>query len=172
MPGGMVSSARPAGMDIHMTTDVRPVPSDAVDRVRAHTHPEVQARLDRELTDRLRHLSTAGREAINRRLAELDDESDVERVLEANAATLALAGVLLGTTVSRRWLLLPAVVLPFLLQHAVQGWCPPLTLLRRFGVRTAAEINAERYALKVLRGDFTELREPPDVERLIAAVRR
>jgi hypothetical protein len=44
----------------------------------------------------------------------------------------------------------------FLLQHAVQGWCPPLPLLRRLGVRTADEINEERYALKALRGDFVD----------------
>lgn len=155
-----------------MTTDTRPVPSDTVDRVREHTLPHVQARLDRELADRLAHLSGAGHGAIDQRLAELDDESDIERLLEANAATLALAGMLLGVTVDRRWLLLPGVVLPFLLQHALQGWCPPLTLLRRFGVRTGAEISAERYALKVLRGDFAGLGQPPDVARLMAAVRR
>jgi hypothetical protein len=40
------------------------------------------------------------------------------------------------------------------LQHAVQGWCPPIPVLRRFGFRTADEINRERYALKALRGDF------------------
>ena len=155
-----------------MTTDVRPVPSDAADRVREHTHPRVQQRLDQELAERLRHLSGAGRQAINRRLAELDDESDVERLLEANASALAMSGLALGVTVDRRWLLLPATVLPFLLQHALQGWCPPLTLLRRFGVRTAAEINAERYALKALRGDFSELGDPPEPGRLIDAVRR
>lgn len=42
----------------------------------------------------------------------------------------------------------------FLFQHAIQGWCPPLPILRRLGFRTAEEINQERYALKALRGDF------------------
>jgi len=42
----------------------------------------------------------------------------------------------------------------FLLQHGVQGWCPPLGILRRLGVRTPREIEAERYALKSIRGDF------------------
>ena len=42
----------------------------------------------------------------------------------------------------------------FLLQHAVQGWCPPVPFFRRRGVRTAREIEIERYALKALRGDF------------------
>jgi hypothetical protein len=44
-----------------------------------------------------------------------------------------------------------------LLQHAVQGWCPPIPILRRLGFRTADEINRERYALKALRGDFDSI---------------
>jgi hypothetical protein len=42
----------------------------------------------------------------------------------------------------------------FLFQHAVQGWCPPVPILRRLGYRTAREIDDERAALKALRGDF------------------
>ncbi len=52
---------------------------------------------------------------------------------------------------------LPIVVAGFLLQHAVSGWCPPVPLLRRAGVRTTREINQERFALKALRGDFNDL---------------
>jgi hypothetical protein len=55
---------------------------------------------------------------------------------------------------------LSGIVLSLLLQHAVQGWCPPLAVLRRRGVRTRREIEEERYALKALRGDFSGL--PPD----------
>ncbi len=91
---------------------------------------------------------------IDRRLRALDAEWDIERVLDANAATFALAGLALGVFVDRRFLLLPAAVAGFLLQHAVQGWCPPVPVLRRLGVRTAGEIQAERAALKALRGDF------------------
>jgi hypothetical protein len=60
-------------------------------------------------------------------------ESDTERILEVNASALALTGLTLGVIVNRRWLLLPAVVLPFLLQHGIQGWCPPIAVLRRMG---------------------------------------
>ncbi|MES2813975.1 MAG: hypothetical protein V4720_03675 [Pseudomonadota bacterium] len=91
---------------------------------------------------------------IDERLTELDREWDIERAIEANAATLAFAGVALGATTDRRWLVLPALVAGFLLQHALQGWCPPVPILRSMGFRTAAEIDRERYALKVLRGDF------------------
>ena len=40
--------------------------------------------------------------AIDRRLAELDREWDVERTLEANAAGISLIGLALGATVGRR----------------------------------------------------------------------
>jgi hypothetical protein len=33
------------------------------------------------------------------------------------------------------------------LQHAMQGWCPPVPLLRRLGIRTRNEIDREKYAL-------------------------
>jgi hypothetical protein len=88
---------------------------------------------------------------------ELDAEWDIERMLEANAATVSLVGLTLGATIDHRWFMLPAVVAGFLLQHAVQGWCPPVPLLRRVGFRTPTEIDYERYALKALRGDFRNL---------------
>jgi hypothetical protein len=78
-------------------------------------------------------------------------------VLQANAGTLALTGTLLGLRVDRRFLVLPGVVYSFFLQHALHGWCPPIPVLRRLGVRTSREIERERYALKVLRGDFDGL---------------
>lgn len=101
--------------------------------------------------------ATGGRAAMERRLAELERELDIERVLEAKAASALLLGLALAAGRHRRWLLLPAAVAGFLLQHALQGWCPPLPLLRGLGFRTAAEIDYERYALKVLRGDFENL---------------
>ncbi len=88
------------------------------------------------------------------RLDELDREWDIERLLQANASTLAMIGVALGYTWDRRFLLLPAAVLTFFAQHALRGWCPPIPVFRRRGVRTRREIERERYAIKALRGDF------------------
>jgi hypothetical protein len=105
-----------------------------------------------------RHAAQPG--AIDARLRQLDREWDIERLLEANAATVALAGVLLGASVDRRFFLVPGVVAGFLLQHALQGWCPPLAVFRRAGVRTAREIEDERQALKALRGDYAGVAEP------------
>jgi hypothetical protein len=112
--------------------------------------------------------------AIPARLAELEREWDVERVLETNAAALALAGTLLGAFVEPWLLAVPAVVTLFLLQHALQGWCPPLPVLRRLGFRTSREISEERVALKVLRGDFKDAHGPAgrDPDSALAAARK
>lgn len=91
---------------------------------------------------------------IDARLEQLEREWDIERVLELSSSTLALTGLTLALMRDRRWLALPIGVCAFMLQHALQGWCPPLPLLRRMGFRTAVEIDQERYALKALRGDF------------------
>lgn len=128
------------------------------DRIRQHTADHVNARIDREIEANLRRYAQASPDRIGARIEELDQEWDVERVLMTNAASLGLLGTVLGGTVHRRFFAMPAVVLPFLLHHAIRGWCPPLPLLRRvFGLRTRKEIDVERYALKVLRGDFRDL---------------
>ncbi|WP_395022724.1 hypothetical protein [Dongia sp.] len=122
-------------------------------RVSSHTSSDVNARIRDDMVAGLRHYADHPDE-IDQRLDELDREWDIERAIEANASTLALTGVVLGATGDRRWLILPALVTAFLLQHAVQGWCPPVPVLRRLGFRTADEINQERYALRALRGDL------------------
>jgi hypothetical protein len=127
------------------------------DRVPRHTPPHVNEALLRQAHSNVEAAVSGGRESIARRLRELDEEWDIERTLEANAATVALGGLVLGTTVDRRFLILPGVVAGFLLQHAVQGWCPPLPVFRRLGVRTQREIDEERTALKAWRGDFEGL---------------
>lgn len=124
-------------------------------RVENATSEDLNRRFATGIEESLRH-HAAHPEQIDHRLDELDREWDIERTLEANAATLALTGTLLGAFVDRRFLALPAVVTGFLLQHALQGWCPPVPVFRRLGIRTSAEIGRERYALKALRGDFGE----------------
>jgi hypothetical protein len=147
-----------------------------VARVPDHTADAANEAIRRRTHEDIARIAAAGPEAIDRRLAELDREWDIERTLEANAATVALVGLGLGTFVDRRFYLLPAAVAGFLLQHAVQGWCPPMPVFRRMGVRTASEIEEERYALKALRGDFrgvssVESHDPAAAERALQAVR-
>jgi hypothetical protein len=136
----------------------QPVETAQADRVRAHTDENRLAELDREARARIRAMRGASDAQLTARIAELEDESDVERVLEINASSLALTGLALGVFVNRRLLAIPAVVLAFLLQHGVQGWCPPVPVLRKLGIRTRQEVDAEKYAVKAMRGDFESLR--------------
>lgn len=129
------------------------------ERVTQHTADEVNRRIRRQTEANVFKYSAGGPEAIARRLVELDEEWDVERLLEMNAASATLIGLSLGRFVDRRFFLLPVAVATFLLQHAIQGWCPPLPIFRRLGFRTQSEIEEERYALKALRGDFARFHE-------------
>jgi hypothetical protein len=125
-----------------------------------HLASRAPSRADRRIAQRVaRRLSYyAMRPAdIGHRLDELDREWPIDRMLQANAATLTLAGLLLGVLADRRWLWLPAAVAGFLLRHALGGGCPPMPVFRGMGARAAEEIALERYALKALRGDFREL---------------
>jgi hypothetical protein len=130
------------------------IPS-TTDRVPLNTADEINRRIEAEARERVRIISSNA-QAIDGRLADLDAEWDVERTIEANAATLAFVGTVFGYFVHPYWLLLPALVTAFLLQHALQGWCPPIPVLRRMGFRTAHEVERERQALKALRGDYAD----------------
>jgi hypothetical protein len=139
-----------------MNAAPNPLPTTAT-RVEHNTADELNARIERETIANIERVAGAGPAAISHRLLELDREWDVERTLEANAAAVSLVGLGLGFFVSRNWFRFPVVVAAFLLQHALQGWCPPLPIFRRRGVRTSREIELERTALRILRGDF----QPP-----------
>lgn len=92
-------------------------------------------------------------EKIPERLRALDEEWDIERALETNASSLILGGIGLSLLISRKFLIVPLAVSGFLLQHGIQGWCPPLPLLRRLGFRTQSEIERERQALLAIRNE-------------------
>jgi hypothetical protein len=139
--------------------------SNTSTRVSENTADSINLKIGRQIEDSVAYHASAGPTAIQQRLEELDKEWDIERVLEANAGGVALVAVLLGLLGNRKFFLFPAVVGGFLLQHAVQGWCPPLPIFRRLGIRSMEEINRERYALKALRGDFGEI-EPATDEHL------
>jgi hypothetical protein len=146
-------------------------------RVPEHTAPEYNQRICRTTQANVARYAAQGPDAIDRRLAELDHEWDIERVLEANASSVVVIGCALGAFVSRKFFVLPALVGGFLLQHAIQGWCPPVPFFRRRGVRTEREIDEERFALKALRGDFQHIpdqaaRTPTSAEQAVAAARR
>ena len=136
--------------------------TDSIDRVRRHTSQEVNAEIDRAAERRVIRAAGETAPALSRRIEALDEEWDMERWLETNASALAFTGTVLGLFVNKKFFAIPCFVLPFLFQHAVQGWCPPVPIFRRKGIRTRREIDREKYALKALRGDFASIQDNGD----------
>lgn len=126
-------------------------------RVEKHTSTNINEKIRKEMEKRLELYKNADPQLLDQRLEELDQEWDIERTLETNGSVLLLASMALGLIVNRRFLILPILIGGFCLQHALSGWCPPIEVFRRMGVRTAREIDEERVALKALRGDFSRL---------------
>jgi hypothetical protein len=123
-------------------------------RIRMNT-PVVQNQTIDDITrNNIEKYANSPDDVITHHLHELDREWDIERTLEVNLATVASTGLLFSIVFNRRWLILPAVALGFFVQHAIQGWCPPLSLFRALKFRSRSEIEQEKYGLKALRGDF------------------
>lgn len=120
------------------------------DRVRAVSSVDSNLRIDVQTAYNISRYKRQDKRIIARRIEELDGEWDVERVLQVHGTALTLTGLVLGLAVNKKWLLLPGIMLPMLLQQSIQGWCPPLPLLRRLGLRTRLEINREKHALEPL----------------------
>jgi hypothetical protein len=141
-------------------------------RVQEYTDEEVNQKIQDHMQKRLMECAKSP-EKIDQRLKEIEIEWDIERALETNGSILLLLGVTMGL-IHRRWLLLPMLVGGFCLQHALQGWCPPVGIFRRLGIRTASEIEEERIALKALRGDFRGVlnrSREARVKKVLAAIR-
>lgn len=141
-------------------------------RVRKNTPERFNRQISREIDARIAFYA-AHPDQINARLDELEREWDFERTLEAEAPVMTLTGLLLGMTVSRKFLILPLFAQSMVLLHALQGWYPLLPVFRGLGVRTQSEIARERYALKALRGDFDSARQarqqPGHASQLLSA---
>jgi hypothetical protein len=155
---------------------IKAKPSTETDRVRRNTGLDALKKIDRQIEENIRHYSGQPISVITNRIEELEREWSIERWLQTNASALAFTGTFLGMAVSKKWFALTLLVTGFLFQHSVQGWCPPLPVLRRMGVRTRGEIDREKFALKALRGDFKDLGAPAlehshQIERILAAAR-
>lgn len=126
----------------------------SVNRVMLNTSMKSNEQILNGIYKNIVYYKTKDRNEISKRIDELQREWDTERILEANAAALILVSLILGKFVDRKWLILSCGVSAFLLQHAIQGWCPPVPIIRSLGKKTPYELLIEITALKILRGDF------------------
>jgi hypothetical protein len=133
------------------------------DRVREHTAGPVNERIDRLTQANVQATLAQGRDGILRRMAELDEEWDVDRALMVNFAVAGgltfSAGLARYANASpfaprpKGFLYFFGAQLGFLFLHGLVGWCPPLVVFRRLGFRTKSEIEAERlHLLRALDG--------------------
>ena len=128
------------------------------DRVREHTSAAVNQRIDLVTRASADEAIAGGPAAMARRLEKLDREWDVDRALITNFAVAGGAALLTGLAryassppffpKRKGWLYFFGAQLGFLLLHGTAGWCPPLPVMRRLGVRTQREIEAERRVLR------------------------
>ena len=126
-------------------------------RVPVNTSLDVNLKIKRDFRASIAYFSDHPT-AIPDRLRDLDREWDIERALALMSSAFTVAGLTAGISGRRRGFLLSGVVQGFYVMHSIQGWCPPLPILRRMGFRTASEIERERCALKdILREDNAEL---------------
>jgi hypothetical protein len=131
-----------------MSHSLTAVSSSAIeDRIRRASAHQVNQQIDRQTDANILHYTNAMPEVIDERIEELDREWDVERMLTVNGASVALAGLILGATRDKKWLIVPGIVLPLLLNLNLRGWAPALPVLRHLGMRSRSEINRERAAL-------------------------
>lgn len=123
------------------------------DRARRHTARAVLHRIDDDTVDHL--LAVEGdADAAKPRLEALDREWDLDRAIEAEAAAMGLLGLALGVFMRPALLAVPTAVGASVFLFGTLGIYPLLPIFRRMGLRTAREIQRERYAVKALRGDF------------------
>lgn len=141
-------------------------------RVQNNTNPDVNQAIREQMICKLYELNnykSTNNTVLNHCINDLSKEWDTERFLETNAAAIILFSSILGLKKSKSFLL-TGIISFFLLQHALQGWCPPLPVIRKMGIRTAGEIGNERMALKMMRGDFAEV--PDTVEDMIEMIEK
>lgn len=125
------------------------------DRIRQHSPDYINYGIENKIVDNVVEYGAKDTNAISQRINTLEREWDIDRTVMGFFSVLGGFLVYKGlTSKNRKWFYPLALQIPFLGLHALRGWCPPVSLLRRLGFRTNHEINAEKYALKTLRGDF------------------
>jgi len=115
------------------------------------------------LEQRLACLADAGPQAIEDRLAELELEWTAGRMTKAVIGVVIVCGFVLAS-LNPWWLILPAVGGLFLLSYLFGRTSWLGLLFHRIGYRTGFEVDQEKMALKVLRGDFRHLPTLHDIE--------
>jgi hypothetical protein len=115
------------------------------------------------LEQRLACLADAGPQAIDDRLAELDREWTAGRMTKAAMGMVVVLGLILAAF-NPWWLILPAIGGLLLLTYVFGRTSWLGKMFHEMGYRSGFEVDQEKMALKVLRGDFRHLPTLHDIE--------
>jgi hypothetical protein len=136
-------------------------------------HPETPRvkpprEVDRETARSIHYYATRPTQFLSKRIEELADELPLETFVFRGGAILTIGGLTLLLLKGRKraaWALVLAVA-ALQLQYSYLGRNGLTDILRRCGYRSRREIEAEKYSLRALRGDFAAIAESNDpVER-------
>ena len=103
--------------------------SDETDRVRKNLLSKLNIKVEKDIIAVINNLKDKSPEVIHQRILEIETEWSIERRIETFASMLLLTSSILALTKDKKWAYLTGNVAAFLLQHGIQGWCPPLPLL-------------------------------------------
>jgi len=120
--------------------------------------------VDRETARSIHFYATRPAQLLSKRIEELADETPLETFVFRGGAILSIAAItllLLKGRTRAAWAFIVAVA-ALQLQYSSQGRNGLTDLLRRRGYRSRREIQAEKYSLRALRGDFAAIAELDD----------
>lgn len=124
-------------------------------RVAINTHPNTNASIRNNTLRRINIYKNSSDKILSDNVGKLNYEWDVDRIFALNASLLVLGSTIMGLKTNKKyWFLMTGTAGLFLMQHALQGWCPPVSLVRKLGIRTSEEINNEKIVYKLLKDDF------------------
>jgi hypothetical protein len=136
----------------------------------AATTPHVKPRreVDRHTVRSILFYSSRPIHLVNKRIEELAEEIPLESFVYRGGAALAIGSLtllLLSHKYKAAWAMTVAIAV-LQLQYSYQGRNGLTDLFRKRGYRARKEIEAEKYSLEALRGDFAAFSELSDpVER-------
>ncbi|MEA4973691.1 hypothetical protein SDC9_122563 [bioreactor metagenome] len=154
-----------------MNNKIKIVLPATTERVAKNTCSKVNDEIRNRTIQRLNFYRNCCNKTLTQRINELNHEWDTERVIETNAASIIFLSSMIGYKKTKCCcFFMTGTIGFFLLQHALQGWCPSLPVIRKLGIRTEAEIHNEISALKCIRGDF--MHNTKDADEMLAAAEK
>ena len=116
--------------------------------------PVSSTKMEAALECRLKKVIEAGPAAITERLNELEEEWTAGRAAKATAGVFIVVGLALALTVNMYFLIMPIIGGAVMVQYIFGRKSLIGELFHAFGFRSGSEIDQEKMALRVLRGDF------------------